>query len=68
MDYLVLKWVHVLSSTILFGAGVGSAFHLFAATLRRGSGGAAAASRNVVVADWLLTTPSAIVQPVTGSG
>jgi uncharacterized membrane protein len=66
MDYLVLKWVHVLSSTILFGAGVGSAFHLFAATLRRRIGGVASSARNVVLADWLLTTPTAILQPATG--
>jgi uncharacterized membrane protein len=66
MEYLALKWVHVLSSTILFGAGVGSAFHMFAATLRGHVGGIAGATRNVVIADWLLTTPSAIVQPATG--
>lgn len=66
MDYLVLKWVHVLSSTILFGAGVGSAFHLFAATLRRQVAGIATATRNVVLADWLMTTPTAILQPATG--
>ena len=66
MDYLVLKWIHVLSSTILFGAGVGSAFHLFAATLRRQVGGIAMATRNVVLADWLLTTTTAILQPVSG--
>ena len=66
MDYLLLKWVHVLSSTILFGAGVGSAFHLFASSLRRRIGGVASSTRNVVLADWVLTTPSAILQPVTG--
>ena len=66
MDYLVLKWVHVLSSTILFGAGVGSAFHLFVSTLRRRVDDVATATRNVVIADWLLTTPAAIVQPLTG--
>ena len=66
MDYVLLKWVHVLSSTLLFGAGVGSAFHLFAATLRRRTGAIAGAARNVVLADWLLTTPAAIVQPATG--
>jgi uncharacterized membrane protein len=66
MDYIVVKWLHVLSSTILFGAGVGSAFHLFAATLRGHTGGAAGSARNVVLADWLLTTPSAIVQPASG--
>jgi uncharacterized membrane protein len=66
MDYLVLKWVHILSSTILFGAGIGSAFHLFVATLRRNVDGVATATRNVVLADWLLTTPTAILQPATG--
>src|SRR6478735_9781163 len=66
MDYLLLKWVHVLSSTLLFGAGVGSAFHLFAATLRRRLPAVSGAARNVVLADWLLTTPAAIVQPLTG--
>jgi uncharacterized membrane protein len=66
MDYLLLKWVHVLSSTVLFGAGVGSAFHLFAATLRRRLPAVSGAARNVVLADWLLTTPAVIVQPLTG--
>ena len=66
MEYVVVKWVHVLSSTILFGAGVGSAFHLFVATLGRDSAGVAQCTRNVVLADWLFTLPSAIVQPVTG--
>jgi uncharacterized membrane protein len=66
MDYLVLKWVHILSSTILFGAGVGSAFHLFVSSLRRRIGGVASSTRNVVLADWLLTTPTVILQPVTG--
>jgi uncharacterized membrane protein len=66
MDYLVLKWVHILSSTILFGAGVGSAFHLFVSSLRRRVGGVAGSARNVVLADWLLTTPTVILQPVTG--
>jgi uncharacterized membrane protein len=66
MDYLLLKWVHILSSTILFGAGVGSAFHLFASSLRRRIGGVANSTRNVVLADWMLTTPTAILQPLTG--
>ena len=66
MDYALLKCVHVLSSTILFGAGVGSAFHLFASTLRRRVDGIASACRNVVLADWMLTTPTAVLQPASG--
>ena len=66
MDYIVVKWLHILSSTILFGAGVGSAFHLFAASLRGHTPGAAGSARNVVLADWMMTTPAAIMQPFTG--
>ena len=66
MDYVVVKWVHVLSSTVLFGAGVGSAFHLFAASVRGQTPGAAGSARNVVIADWMLTTPAAILQPASG--
>ena len=29
MDYLTVKWLHVLSSTLLFGTGLGSAFYMF---------------------------------------
>lgn len=30
--YIVAKWIHVLTSTLLFGTGIGSAFYmLFAA-------------------------------------
>jgi uncharacterized membrane protein len=66
MEYNLVKWLHVLSSTILFGAGVGSAFHLFAATMRKEVPGIATATRNVVLADWLFTTPAAIFQPASG--
>ena len=27
--YLLVKWIHVLSSTLLFGTGIGTAFYLF---------------------------------------
>ncbi len=29
MEYLVVKWLHILSSTLLFGTGLGSAFYMF---------------------------------------
>lgn len=66
MEYLLVKWLHVLSSTVLFGTGLGSAFYMFF-TNRTGEVRAIAiVARRVVVADWLFTTPTAIVQPVTG--
>ncbi|MDR5740797.1 MULTISPECIES: DUF2269 domain-containing protein [unclassified Caballeronia] len=66
MTYLIIKWVHVLSSTILFGTGIGSAFYLLSASLGRDARTVARVSRLVVLADWLFTTPTAIIQPLTG--
>lgn len=66
MDYMIVKWIHVVGSTLLFGTGVGSAFYLLAATLTRDSRAIAVTSRHVVIADWLFTASTAILQPVTG--
>ena len=66
MDYLLLKWVHIISSTILFGTGIGSAFYMFMANRRKDVAGIYFATRHVVIADWLFTTPSVIIQLVTG--
>ena len=66
MDYLFLKWLHILSSTVLFGTGIGSAFYLLVATLRRDARTVAAIGGFVVVADWLFTATTAVLQPLTG--
>jgi uncharacterized membrane protein len=64
--YVLLKLVHILSSTLLFGTGLGTAFFMWF-TWRSGNVPAiAAASRLTVRADWYFTTPAVIVQPVTG--
>lgn len=64
--YLWLKMIHVLSSTLLFGTGLGSAFYLLRAHLTHNASAIAFATRNVVFADWAFTTPSVIIQPLTG--
>jgi len=66
MDYLTLKWLHVMSSTVLFGTGIGSAFFVFVASVRRDRAALTAATRTVVLADWLFTAPAVVVQPLTG--
>jgi uncharacterized membrane protein len=66
MSYLVLKWLHILSSTLLFGTGLGSAFYMFFASRTRDPRVIAQVVRLVVIADWAFTTPSIIAQPVTG--
>lgn len=66
MDYFWLKWIHILSSTVLFGTGIGSAFYMFMANRRKDIYGMYFATRHVVIADWLFTTPSIIIQLITG--
>lgn len=66
MEYLVVKWLHILSSTVLFGTGVGSAFYLLTAALTRNATVVAHVSRWVVRADWIFTATTAVLQPLTG--
>lgn len=66
MTYLLVKWLHILSSTILFGTGLGSAFYMFVTSRTRDVPVIAVVVRYVVIADWAFTTPAVILQPVTG--
>jgi uncharacterized membrane protein len=66
MAYTILKWVHILSATILFGTGLGSAFYLFMANRKRDVAAIHFAATHVVIADWLFTTPAILIQLVTG--
>jgi uncharacterized membrane protein len=66
MDYLFLKTIHIISSTILFGTGIGGAFFLFMANRRKNIAGIYFATRHVVIADWLFTTPAVVIQLITG--
>lgn len=64
--YLVVKWVHVLSSVLLVGTGFGSAFFMFFANRSRNVPAIAVVTRLVVRADTWFTASAAIVQPTTG--
>lgn len=66
MDYLNVKLLHVLSSTVLFGTGIGSAFYLLVATQSRDVRFIAGVTRWVVRAVWLFTATAAVLQPATG--
>jgi len=64
--YITVKVLHVLGSTVLFGTGIGTAFHFWMA---HRSGNIAAihqAARTTVLADLVFTTPAIILQPITG--
>jgi len=66
MDVSLIKLVHILSAILLFGTGLGTAFHGMASNLSRDVRAIAVANRNVVLADWLFTTPTVIIQPISG--
>lgn len=64
--YLLLKWLHVLSSVVLVGTGFGSAYFMFFANRSANPEARALVTRLVVRADWWFTTPAGILQPVSG--
>lgn len=66
MSYLWLKWLHVVSSTVLFGTGAGIAFFFVRAHRAGDVRIIAAVSREVVLADLIFTAVAAVTQPVTG--
>ena len=66
MDIALVKFLHILSSTFLFGTGVGTAFYLLFASRQRDPVVVAAVARLVVIADWLFTATTIVVQPLTG--
>ncbi len=66
MDVNTLKLIHIFSAILLFGTGLGTAFHGLASNLSNDIRAIAVANRNVVLADWLFTTPTVLIQPITG--
>lgn len=66
MMYVTLKYLHILSMVLLFGTGLGSAFYKWLADRSGQVAHIAATNRQVVLADWLFTTPTIIIQPLSG--
>lgn len=66
MSFTTLKTLHVLSMVLLFGTGLGSAFYKWMADRTGQVAHMAATNRQVVLADWLFTTPTLVLQPLTG--
>jgi uncharacterized membrane protein len=70
MDYLIVKWLHILSSTVLFGTGIGSAYYLLFTSLAVRKTGdprpVAVVAQKVVQADLWFTTSTIVFQPLSG--
>ena len=66
MEYQIWKWLHILSSTLLFGTGLGTAFFMFVTNRSSDVRAIAVVTRYVVLADWLFTATSVVFQPLSG--
>ena len=64
--YLTIKLIHIVSATILFGTGLGSAFYMYMAYRSGNMAAMAETNRIVVIADFVFTTPTVVIQLITG--
>ena len=63
---ILLRWLHVIGATILFGTGAGIAFFMLKAHRSGDARIIAHVASTVVVADLLFTATAVVAQPVTG--
>ena len=67
MDWFaIIKTLHIVSATILFGTGLGIAFFMFRGHFTGDIQEKLYAARNTVLADYIFTFPAAVIQPLTG--
>ena len=66
LDYHLLKTIHIISSTLLFGTGLGTFFFMLMANRSGNVEAVRVTAQTVVVADWIFTTPAVVVQAITG--
>lgn len=59
-------FVHIVSASVLFAAGMVTALTLFVAVLSGNVASISYAARRVVIADWFLTMPSGFIQFCSG--
>ena len=64
--YFLLKTIHIISASILFGTGIGIAFFMFRSLFTHDISQKYYAVSNTVLADYLFTLPAVILQVVSG--
>lgn len=64
--FLFIKLVHILSATLLFGTGLGTAFFMWQSHRSGDRQSIAKVAKHVVLADWCFTAPAVVIQPLTG--
>lgn len=65
--YLLVKTLHIVSSTILFGTGIGIAFFMFRSNFTNDNHQKLYAANGTVTADYIFTFPAVITQLMTGA-
>lgn len=63
----VLRWLHIVGSTVLLGTGAGIAFFMLMAHRTRNPVVIAHTAAIVVVADYIFTATAVVLQPITGA-
>jgi uncharacterized membrane protein len=66
-SYALVKTLHILSATVLFGTGLGIAFFFWMGGRAGDDRAALFAARATVKADFLFTLSAVIAQPITGA-
>lgn len=64
--YEGLKIIHIITASVLFGTGLGTAIYMLYANMLKNIPIIALATQRVVTADWLFTGISGVLQPLTG--
>lgn len=64
--YPVLRLVHILSASVLFGSGMAIAFFMLMAWRAGDRAAFALTAQHVVLADWVFTATAVVVQPLSG--
>lgn len=65
-SYSIVKTLHIISATVLFGTGMGTAFQMWMAWRSGNRIVIARVAEQTVLADWLFTLPSGIFQLASG--
>jgi uncharacterized membrane protein len=62
----MIRLLHVLSSALMFGVGVGAFWFMVTAGRSGNPAAIAVTTRNAVRAEWFIAAPVAVIQPATG--
>jgi uncharacterized membrane protein len=64
--YEIIKIIHIISASILFGTGFCTAWYMFQVNMTHDIAMIVLATKRVVIADWWFTGTSGVLQPLTG--